>query len=723
MNLRFMGKAQFTLSIRKKLMLVLLILLIIPVIGYRDIQNMESFLRIEQENALLENAQIIASVLQNESDLFKTSLQLQSQQQHSLQHLFVRPLLSNINLDGYADDWLIYRDRVQFFNNSEAGDSLKVKFRVGSFKQYVYILFQIEDESIVYRRSNADKIVTSDHLLINIENRSGEISRYIVSTYSPGKVNAYRISNTKTNQFITTIDKRILSFWQETTKGYNIELRIPINMIGDKLGFSVVDVDNAQSRKITHIINTSGSNLTDDLSTIVVPSPKINALLYSLERRNARIWVIDKNGRVIARAGNLIETKEPDGEMQQNMDETLSFKQFMSGTIRLLYEIILPQPSSVFIDDLSNASRIAGEEVTSSLSGKPAIHWRKTPDNRVNILRATYPVFDNQQVIGSVAVEETSNSILILQNRAIEILVNLSILAFIVATSTLLLFASRLSLRIRRLRDNTESAISADGKVRSLINSSSSSDEIGDLTRSFSSMLDRLSQYNNYLESMAGKLSHELRTPITVVRSSLDNLESSNIKPEDMVYINRAREGINRLANILTRMSEATRLEQTLQQEDKERFNLVEVVKGCVNGYQIANESIKFELTIENIDKDNDPEIYGSPDLIAQLLDKLISNAIDFNTKNRPIVILIKNTMDTLLLSICNEGPPLPEDIQYNLFDSMVSARDKGSAAPHLGLGLYIVRMISDFHQGQVSAKNMENNKGVCVCVTFPIYK
>ena len=715
MKFSFPGKYKFALSIRKKLMLMLLVLLIIPIIGYRDIQDMELFLRGEQENALLENAQVVASVLQNETDLFKTSLE------NTRQHLFIRPLQSEIHLDGYADDWITYRDRLHYFSAPESADSLNVKFRVGSFKRYVYVLLQIEDENIVYRRSNIDTLVTSDHLLITIENSEREVSRSIISTFSPGSVSAYKVFQKNPDQIEYKIDKNIKSYWQETSKGYNIELRLPVDMVGNKLGISIVDIDNENTREIANIVNTSGSNQTNELSSVVVPKPETNALLFSLERRNARIWVIDKNARVIARAGNLVEIKDPDSEIGLNTDESLSLQQFMSGAIRLMYELILPQPSSSFIDDLSNASRLTGKEVISSLSGTPDTQWRKTSDNRVNIIRATYPIFGNNEVIGSVAVEETSNSILILQNRAIEILVNLSILAFLIATSALLLFASRLSLRISRLRDNTESAIGEDGKVRGMIKHSNSSDEIGDLTRSFSSMLDRLSQYNNYLESMAGKLSHELRTPITVVRSSLDNLESSSMKSEDLTYVKRAREGIDRLANILTRMSEATRLEQTLQQEEKEDFDLVEVIKGCVNGYQIANESTQFEFKTENIENEKDLRLYGSPDLIAQLLDKLISNAIDFNIEHRPIVISVRNNDKSLALSVCNEGPLLPEDIQYNLFDSMVTMREKSGTDPHLGLGLYIVRMISDFHKGNVSAENMQDNKGVCISVEFPL--
>ena len=85
------------------------------------------------------------------------------------------------------------------------------------------------------------------------------------------------------------------------------------------------------------------------------------------------------------------------------------------------------------------------------------------------------------------------------------------------------------------------------------------------------------------------------------------------------MYTTRAREGINRLSNILTRMSEATRLEQTLQHELPIDFDLDEVVSGCVNGYQIAHPEQQLLLEIRNTSETNHIRINGAPDLVAQL--------------------------------------------------------------------------------------------------------
>jgi len=284
---------------------------------------------------------------------------------------------------------------------------------------------------------------------------------------------------------------------------------------------------------------------------------------------------------------------------------------------------------------------------------------------------------------------------------------------------TVFAFATRLSFRVRKLRDSADSAIGSDGRVVGTVKASRASDEIGDLSRSIAAMLNRLSDYNRYLETMASKLSHELRTPITVVRSSLENLETASLDEEHKAYSTRAREGVERLSNILTRMSEATRLEQTIQNEERIEFDLEQVVDSCINGYKVANRNKQFTLRTHN-PLQKPFIINGVPDLVAQLLDKLVSNAMDFATKDSTIEIRLQRTETEVLLQVINEGPTLPEKMKNNLFDSMVSMREKRGDQPHLGLGLYIVRLITEFHNGKVRADNNNDGSGVIFSVTFP---
>jgi two-component system sensor histidine kinase ChvG len=86
------------------------------------------------------------------------------------------------------------------------------------------------------------------------------------------------------------------------------------------------------------------------------------------------------------------------------------------------------------------------------------------------------------------------------------------------------------------------------------------------------------------------------------------------------------------------------------------------------------------------------------------------------------IAINLTRDMASATLQINNEGPQLPEQMQGRLFESMVSIRPhKDCREPHLGLGLYIVRLIAEFHQGEASAVNRADGKGVTIIIKLPI--
>src|SRR5262245_50717263 len=100
-------------------------------------------------------------------------------------------------------------------------------------------------------------------------------------------------------------------------------------------------------------------------------------------------------------------------------------------------------------------------------------------------------------------------------------------------------------------------------------------------------------------------------------------------------------------------MSEATRLEQTLATTERERFDLGRVVSGCVAGYIVAFPRHRFELALS----ERRVELDGVPDLIAQLLDKLVENAMDFTIPGEPIEIAVAVEGASARLSVSNIGP------------------------------------------------------------------
>jgi len=113
------------------------------------------------------------------------------------------------------------------------------------------------------------------------------------------------------------------------------------------------------------------------------------------------------------------------------------------------------------------------------------------------------------------------------------------------------------------------------------------------------------------------------------------------------------------------------------------------------------------------------------PDAIAQLLDKLVENANDFAPPESAIRISLEADARMARLAVENDGPPLPGEAIARLFESMVSLRgpeSRGEAVDgaHLGLGLYIVRLVAEWHGGRVRASNLPSGRGVRFEVELP---
>ena len=215
------------------------------------------------------------------------------------------------------------------------------------------------------------------------------------------------------------------------------------------------------------------------------------------------------------------------------------------------------------------------------------------------------------------------------------------------------------------------------------------------------------------MRSLASKLSHELRTPLAIVTSSLENLEHEPLNEASADYAARARDGADRLRRILTAMSEASRVEELMEHAEPESFDLRAVVESTVAAYRDVYKDRMFAFSA---DADAAPAS-GSPELLIQMLDKLVDNAVDFSADGDEISISLDAADDEFQLAITNPGPPLPERMRYQVFDSMVSMRP-GEDNEHLGLGLYVARLIAEGHGGRIDAENTEG--GVTVFVTLP---
>jgi len=719
-------------GLRSKVLTLSSLLLLLPWFAYQFITEMENFLRLGQQQTLLGTTSAIATALHERPTLFNehASFLPDVKKGHDL---YVYDLNHPIQLNGDINDW---EDIADFKNTYPASSTLPqqqgngsgVHFNqlLGKYGGYLYAHFEVVDATPVQRPVNNRKVTNNDHLIFAVTDPQGQLQRYIISVTQDGWFNAYQYPH---NSLKTEHLKRIKSIqgiWKSTSQGYNIEFRIPLALVGDRLGFQLNTTSNPLTGDIDQSISTSNLLDINKLGSVLIPSPEIEKILHAMTHTRSRLWVVDRHQRVIAKSGDLHEAT---GAWPiQIVSETASsslWSKIEDLLITPIYHLILDTPDNSFQDVNKNKTQLNDSFIEQALAGKAVTQWGLSSDKKVSILSAAHPIFisdaaTGEQVMGAVVAQETNHGILTLRNQALQSMFNVLLAVILIAGLLLFIFMSSMVNRIRKLRDQSEHIIDENGRLNGSFIASKNTDEIGDLSRGMENMVTRLGQYHHYIEQLSSRLSHELRTPVAVVRSSLENLASLPVNIEQEKYIHRAQQGIQRLNKILTSMSDASRIEETLRQGQKLPIDLISLLQQCKQGYDMIYPTYIFKTQLPT----SPMMVNADPDFLVQLLDKIIHNATGFSTQEDPIMITAKriNQGQKVAVSITNTGPLLMASEKQDLFHSMVSIRPTSQQHDtHLGLGLYIAKMIAEYHQAELNIANNMDLTGVVVTITFPL--
>lgn len=710
-------------SLRLKLTLISFLLLLIPFVGFQFSERIRQDLVESRKETLLFSARAVATALEGRTGLLDQELF------HSLNQsrdLYLFPLTNPMRLNGKEDDWLPQIGEADEFNGDHllrsSGEyryeSLHFKHMLGIRDDFIYALFQVTDDTLVYRPPHSLGLDSGDHLQIGIEDQSGTLHRYTVSPSGSGWVNGYSLPEDPELRFPITLERRIQGVWLETSQGYNLELRLPRELVGDRFGFAIADVDNRITGEIETLIGTVNPKSSEELGWLLSPSSEIEQILKDFDREQSRILIVDSNQRVRASYGSLQSTAADNKQVSGGFK---AFSTVVYGILKPLYTLFTTPFTSDFTIPLALPGTLDISGVQEGLEGKSRITSYTIADGKVEIMAAISPLWEGETVIGAVVVEQSTNSILAMQNSVIEDSLSFTILAFTIAATSLLLYASRISWRIRRLRDQSAAAINDDGTVSNSLQPTTSRDELGDLSRTLHAILRQLGDQSLYRETMADNLEHEMRTPLAGISASIKNVkhELENPTPQISKYLDWALTDVIRLEELLSNIRDATNLQQALDMDSHEYFNLAEAMQLWLeHGWQPAFA----DCTITYKRPCNEILLFGDPGRIRQLLDKLIENAVSFHNKQTVIEVGLSVSRQQITLFVQNEGPTIPDEIKGQIFNSMVSQRQDQDSRPHLGLGLYIVRTIALHHNGMVNVENLQGSKsGVKFSVILPL--
>lgn len=658
------------MNLRRQLLLVSLLTLMLPWAGCEFIRETEIALRNGQQEILTGMARAVASSMRQYREEFPS----RDSAYPVGGQLYIHALTSRPRIDGYFDDWPLTSDSLR----SMRGPDGPVRFAVGSDEQAVYLYVSVSDRNVVYGK---DQVVL-------VSSSPPELREAITfKAEAPG-----RILSTKQTQYGFAPEPTISAWWQDVPGGYRVEARIPSGQLGTNLGISVINTDSPEA---------AGTRSNSYIGRFPGPSrQEINALMRAAAKHvqaDMRLVITDADGWRIGHSGQL---GSEDGGTQS------------SRVIRRAYDLLLEKGVEATLAEPDPLGRERQPYVSTALEGGESGAWFRSSDTGKAVIAVAAPVTVGTEILGAVILQQGTDAILSLTNEGLSRLIYLTLVTTLVVAVTLLGYATWLSRRIRALSIAAEEALEGE-ELSTALPSALANDEVGDLSRSFSWVLQQLGEYNAYLRSLASKLSHELRTPLAIVTSSLENLEHEPLNEASLGYTARAREGADRLRQILAAMSEASRVEELMRNAEPERFDLRAVLDSITQAYGDAYAGRVFEFKCD-VDA---AAAEGSPELLIQMLDKLVDNAVDFSDNGDTISISLSGTEGNFEITVSNPGPPLPERMRSQMFDSMVSMRG-GKDSKHLGLGLYVARLIAEGHGGRISADNTDG--GVCFTVSVP---
>jgi signal transduction histidine kinase len=660
-----------------------LFLLALPWLGYRYIDQMKDFLLQGQEDAQLLSAQALATVLHGRSELFYP---VDSPVDVAMETnaLYVYPLDNLIEVDGYASDWDLLQQQAKIFDDEsliyertdDAVQPVSFDLLLGEYRKYVYALVRVKDQHIVYRHPKYRRLDHSDHVRLEIITAKNESKRFALITDGEGQVSVYEMNSDWKYPVTGQPIYALSGIWRERKDGYNLEMRLPSSWFGPqpRMMVSVANVDSLNERNINSIVATLGKASGSKLNLLITRSPELDRILRGLGNADSEICVVDHYRRVRGVYGGENET-------------TLC----------------------------SQKNKVSSDLVDAALAGSPSVlRYQNTAGE--SMIVAAYPVHADDEVLGAVLVEKNSSHILGLQRQSLLQIIIGTLIVFLIATVGLLLFAAWLAYRIRRLQKEASHAIDSDGRViaEHIKTDQYAADEIGQLSRDISSLLSRLKSYTGFLESVPRTLRHEILNPVNTISMSLQKLE---VDKANEAVLNSAYRATQQLEMIVHGLTEAAHIEDALTHDEIEIFDLAALVKEYVANTQLKHGRDRFKYQ----GPDSGVFVKGNDLRIAQLLDKLKDNAMDFSVDGSKIRFELNQDGGKVKLAVVNEGPVIPQDVLDLLFHGMISERADKGGKPHLGIGLYIANRITRQHGGDLHISNRSDNRGVRVTMELPV--
>ncbi|MDQ0465622.1 two-component system sensor histidine kinase ChvG [Caulobacter ginsengisoli] len=369
-----------------------------------------------------------------------------------------------------------------------------------------------------------------------------------------------------------------------------------------------------------------------------------------------------------------------------------------------------PKPAMI-----AKARRQLGEEVARAM-GEGPVKNRRVAESGKQVVSVSIPIQHVAEVLGVLTLEASDVDAIIARERAA--LVPFILIAVGVTLLSSLLLSILVAQPMLRLAQAADRVRLSRARSISLPDLSRREDEIGDLSRSLEDMTDTLSQRMDAIERFAADVAHEIRNPLTSIRSAVETLELVKDPKARERLMGILKQDVSRLDRLIGDISNASRLDAELSREQPRRIDLNRLIGDIVAVY---DASLKAGGAPVRLVQTGEPlTVSGREGPLGQVFRNLIDNARSFSPPDGEVLITLDRTKGEAIIKVEDSGPGIPPENLETVFERFYTSRPKGQAfGGNSGLGLSIARQIVEAHGGRVRAENRAGG-GALFTVVLP---
>jgi len=364
-------------------------------------------------------------------------------------------------------------------------------------------------------------------------------------------------------------------------------------------------------------------------------------------------------------------------------------------------------------------------EARTALSGNAGGAVRAMPDGTL-IITVAVPVKQLRQVVGGLMLSTDSRDIEEGVRTARVAILQAFAMALAVTVLVSVFLAGTIARPVRRLAAAADRVRRWRGQRAEIPDLTRRADEIGDLSGALREMTSALYARLDAIDVFAADVAHEIKNPITSIRSALESFERTSDPGQQARLRAVMMHDVRRLDRLISDISNASRIDAEMSRATAEPVDLSRLLQTAVQVHNDRGGSEAPQLAL-TAPPAGSFIVDGIAGRLGQVIDNLITNAVSFGAPGSRIHLTLNGQAGIATLLVEDEGPGIPPGREERIFERFYSERPSArSASGHSGLGLSICRQIVEAHGGEIRAENRLDEAGTVLgarfVVTLPYY-